>query len=146
MSVERVSLVRVPSPDSEADLVTIVDTLEAFGIPCFVDNPGGGSRLARGPVRRAPVVMVPQERLAAALELIRVHRRARAAHGEAARLPWSGRLRALLRLMARSWSAIAPRQSSSQREPVPVPAEKRATAATESCRSHSNRWSGGDSR
>jgi len=76
MSVERVRLVRVPAPESGAELVTIVDTLEAFGIPCFVDDSGGGSRLMRGPVRKPPVVMVPQERLAAALELIRVHRRA----------------------------------------------------------------------
>src|SRR6516225_114844 len=135
MSLERASLVRVSSPESQAELTTIVDTLEAFGIPCFVENSGGGCRPVRGPVRKPPIVMVPQERLTAALELIRVHRRARAAHGEAARLTWSSRLDALLRLMARSWSAIAPRQSSSQREPVPVPAETRATAATESCRS-----------
>jgi hypothetical protein len=101
MSLERVSLVRVSSPDTQAELATIVDTLEAFGIPCFVDNSGGGSRSMRGPVHKPPIVMVPQERLTAALELIRVHRRAHAAHGDAARLPWLGSLRALLRLMAR---------------------------------------------
>jgi hypothetical protein len=146
MSVERVSLVRVPTPESEAELVTIVDTLEAFGIPCFVDNSGGGSRLRRGPVRKPPVVMVPQERLTAALELIRVHRRARATHGDAARRSWSGYLRALLRLVVRCYSTIAPRHSSPpQRDPLPVPAEKLATV-TETCRSGSNRWFGDGSR
>ena len=147
MSLERASLVRVSSPESQAELITIVDTLEAFGIPCFVENSGGGSRRVRGPVRKPAIVMVPQERLATALELIRVHRRAPATHGDAARLPWSGRLRALLRLMARSWSAIALRQSSRpQREPVPVHPARLATATTETDRSRSNRSFGGDSR
>jgi hypothetical protein len=145
MSVERVSLVKVPTPESEAELVTIVDTLEAFGIPCFVDNSSGSSRRMRGPVRKPPVVMVPQERLTAALELIRVHRRARAPYSNAARAPWSGSLRALLRLMARRWYSITARPSRVQRDPLPVPAEKLATV-TETCRSGSNRWFGDDSR
>jgi hypothetical protein len=145
MNGERVSLVRVPAPESEAELGTIVDTLEAFGIPCFVDN-SGGSRLMRGPVRKPPVVMVPQERLAAALELIRVHRRARAADRDAARGTWPGILRALLSLVVRSWSTIAPRHSSPpQRDPLPVPPQKLATI-TEPCRLRSNRWFGVGSR
>ena len=143
MSVERVSLVRVPSPESEAELATIVDTLEAFGIPCFVDN-SGGPRRVRGPVRKPPIVLVPQERLTAALELIRVHRWSRPAFGDTARFPWSGSLDALLRLMPRLWSAIA-RQSPPQRDPVPVHPGKPVTT-TQTYRSRSNRWFGDDSR
>ena len=146
MSLERASLVRVSSPESQAELITIVDTLEAFGIPCFVDDSGGGSRLMRGPVRKPPVVMVPQERLAAALELIRVHRRAPAADRDAAQRTWPGSLRALLRLVVKSWSTIAPRHSSPpQRDPLPVPPERLATV-TETYRSRSNRWFGDGSR
>ena len=146
MSLERASLVRVSSPESQAELITIVDTLEAFGIPCFVENSGGGCRPVRGPVRKPPIVMVPLERLATALELIRVHRRAPAADRDAAQRTWPGSLRALLRLVVKSWSTIAPRHSSPpQRDPLPVPPERLATV-TETYRSRSNRWFGDGSR
>jgi hypothetical protein len=68
-----VALVHVFSPDSEPDLVAVVAMLEAHEIPCFVHSAGFGS-LYPGPQidgynRRA--VMVPEENVAAALELVR---------------------------------------------------------------------------
>ena len=60
-------LVRVPSPDSEAELVAILEMLEAFEIPCFVHNAGcRGVAGVRGRPSQPHSVMVPAERMAEA--------------------------------------------------------------------------------
>jgi hypothetical protein len=61
------------SPESEPQLLAVVAMLDAHGIPSFVHNAGFGA-LYPGPTIdpvNMRAVMVPQEKLAAALELIR---------------------------------------------------------------------------
>lgn len=67
------AFVSVFTPDSEPELVTVVAMLEAHDIPCFVHN-GALGALYPGPQidwfnRRA--IMVPEEKVRAAMELIR---------------------------------------------------------------------------
>jgi hypothetical protein len=121
MTVERVRLVRVSAPDTEAELVAIVETLEAFGVPCFVSNPSAGSPVGQGRARKLRNIMVSQERLSAALEIIGMLQRSPAAHADPACNPWSGRLRALVTLMWRPWSVLVARHSQ--------PTSSRATAS-----------------
>jgi hypothetical protein len=85
-----VSLVRVFSPDTEAELATIVELLEAREVPCFV----GSARLA---ARSSATILVPAERLAEALELIGQLLGSCAAYGGVARDRPSDRFRARLR-------------------------------------------------
>ncbi len=65
-------LVKVLSPDGEAELLAVVAMLEAHDIPCFVQNAGFGS-LYPGPqigAFNARAIMVPEEKATEALELI----------------------------------------------------------------------------
>jgi hypothetical protein len=69
----RMAFVSVFTPDSEPELVTVVAMLEAHDIPCFVHSGALGS-LYPGPQidwfnRRS--IMVPEEKVSTALELIR---------------------------------------------------------------------------
>jgi len=68
-----VSLVSLLTPDSEAELLTIVTMLEARGIPFFVHGSGFGS-LFPGAMQvesvNARAIMVPEERVDEALALI----------------------------------------------------------------------------
>lgn len=68
-----VAFVRVLSPDSEPELIAVVAMLEAYGVPCFVHNAGFGG-LYPGPRIHAfntRSIMVPEEKVPTALELIR---------------------------------------------------------------------------
>jgi Putative prokaryotic signal transducing protein len=67
-----VSLVAVLTPDSEAELVSVVAMLEARGIPCFVRGGGIGSLLPGVQVEsfNARAIMVPEEQATEALALI----------------------------------------------------------------------------
>ena len=67
------SLVRVLTPDSEAELLTVCSMLEAHGIPFFVRSAGLSSLFpATTPVEwvNARAIMVPEERADDALALI----------------------------------------------------------------------------
>jgi hypothetical protein len=67
------ALVRVFTPDSEPELVTVVAMLEAHDIPCFVHN-GALGGLYPGPQIEwfnMRSIMVAEEQVRAALELIR---------------------------------------------------------------------------
>ena len=67
------SLIRVFTPESEVEFLTVVAMLEARGVPFFVRNAGLGSlfpgALPVGSVD-ARAIMVPQERAEEALALI----------------------------------------------------------------------------
>jgi hypothetical protein len=68
-----VSFVKVFSPTSEPELVTVVALLEAHDIPCFVPSAGFGS-LYPGPLIHGynmRAIMVDEAHAAAARELIR---------------------------------------------------------------------------
>lgn len=71
--VPPMSLVKVLTPDSEAELLSVVAMLQARNVPCFVQNAGVGS-LFPGALQieslNARTVMVPEERAAEALALI----------------------------------------------------------------------------
>ena len=65
--------VRVFTPDSAPELMTVVAMLEAHDIPCFVQNEALGS-LFPGPQIHpysTRAIMVPEERVRDALELLR---------------------------------------------------------------------------
>lgn len=66
------SLVPVLTPDSEAELVTIVAMLEARGVTCFVRGAGIGSLLPGVQVEsfNSRTIMVPADRATEALALI----------------------------------------------------------------------------
>jgi len=94
-------LVRVDSPDTQAELTAIVEMLEAHEVPCFVSGArlGGVSGGVYGCVRRLGVVMVPGTRVAEAAALIAAHKSSRAARKDGARKPLSSRLGALVRFI-----------------------------------------------
>ena len=66
------SLVSVCSPQTQAELDTIVALLEACDVPCFVRDSACGSpcSAAQLPQRTSRTVMVPADRLTRAVELI----------------------------------------------------------------------------
>lgn len=100
-------LVRVLSPDTEAELIATVEMLEAFEIPCFVYNAGcyAASLGVRGRQSKPRIVMVPAERVAEAIERIGDYQDSRVALGDFARNPWLSKLRALVRLVCLGWFA-----------------------------------------
>jgi hypothetical protein len=65
--------VRVFSPETEPELLTVVAMLEAHDIPCFVQNAGFGGLYPGPPVSPYSMraIMVPEWKVPAALELIR---------------------------------------------------------------------------
>lgn len=68
-----VSLVKVFTPSTEGELLSVVAMLEARNVPCFVGNAGVGSLFPGAlPIEslNARAVMVPEERKAEALALI----------------------------------------------------------------------------
>jgi hypothetical protein len=115
-------LVRVLSPDTEAELNATVEMLEAFEIPCFVCNAGrdGPSLGARRQLSKPQSVMVPAERVAEAIELIGDHQDSRAPHGDLARNPWLIKLRALVRLVCLGWLARVLDERGFESRPDPV--------------------------
>jgi hypothetical protein len=101
-----VSLVAVLTPDSEAELISVVAMLEARKVPCFVRGGGIGSLLPGVQVEsfNARAIMVPEERAAEALALIADLRGSSAGHDDKPPPPRrSGRLRTLLELLLFGW-------------------------------------------
>lgn len=107
------SLVRVFSPDTDTELVTIVEMLEAREVPCFVYSSRTGSISSGTPgrVSKPRAILVPAARLAEAVELIRSLQGSGASHGDVARHPASSWLRALVRLRWRGYRVPALRKS-----------------------------------
>jgi hypothetical protein len=94
-------LVRVVSPDTEAELTAVVEMLEAREVPCFVGDARQGwvSSGVHGCVRKRQVVMVPATRVAEAAALIGDLMSSQAAREGGAREHGSSRLCALLRFI-----------------------------------------------
>ena len=98
-------LVRVVSPDTEAELAAIVEMLEAHQVPCFVCD----TRLGRVPsgvyerVRKPRIVMVPGARVAEAAALIGDLKSSRAAPDDVAHKHLPSRLYALVRSIWFGW-------------------------------------------
>jgi hypothetical protein len=98
-------LVRVVSPETEAELAAIVELLEAHEVPCFVCDtrlswvPSG----VQGGVRKPQVVMVPGCLVAEAAALIGSLKSSRAACNDVTRKLFPSRLRALVRLIWFGW-------------------------------------------
>jgi hypothetical protein len=104
-------LVRVTSPETEAELAAIVEMLEAHGIPCFVCDArlGWVSSGVRGCVRKPRAVMVPGTRVTEATDLIQVFQSSPAAHDDVACNHLWSQLRALVRLISFGWYQPAAR-------------------------------------
>jgi hypothetical protein len=101
--VELMALVEVYRPDTEPELIAVVAMLEAYGIPCLIDNAGFGS-LYPGPQidsYNARTVRVPKEKQALALQLIAEFRGAPATHAPSS--PTSSKLRAFLEMILFGW-------------------------------------------
>lgn len=67
------SLVRIFTPSTEGELLSVVAMLEARNVPCFVGNAGIGSLFPGAlPIEalNARAIMVPEDRKAEALALI----------------------------------------------------------------------------
>ena len=94
-------LVKVVSPDTEAELTAIVEMLEAHEVPCFVCDArlGWDSSGVHGRVRKPRVVMVPGTRVAEAAALIGKLMSSHAAREDGARKHLSSRLCALVRFI-----------------------------------------------
>jgi hypothetical protein len=104
-------LVRVVSPDTEAELALVAEMLEAHGIPCFVRDArlGWVSGGMHEYVRNPRIVMVPGTRVAEATGLIQHLKSSRAASEDVARKHLSSQLRALVRFIWFGWSRPVPR-------------------------------------
>jgi hypothetical protein len=98
-------LVRVVSPDTEAELAAIVEMLEAHEVPCFVCDArlGWVSSGVHGCVRKPRIVMVPGTRVAEAAALLADLKSSRAGRDDVARKHFSSRLCALVRFIWFGW-------------------------------------------
>jgi hypothetical protein len=98
-------LVRVVSPDTEAELAAIVEMLEAHEVPCFVCDPrlGWVPSGVPGGVHKPRIVMVPGTRVAEAAALIGDIKSSRAACDDVARKHLPSRLWALVRFIWFGW-------------------------------------------
>jgi hypothetical protein len=100
-----VSLVAVLTPESEAELVSVVAMLEARKVPCFVRSGGIGSLLPGVQVEslNARAIMVPEERASEALALIADLRGPSDGRENRPPPPRTSKLRALVELLLFGW-------------------------------------------
>jgi hypothetical protein len=98
-------LVRVVSPDTEAELAEIVAMLEAHEVPCFVcdSRMGWVPSGVHGGVRKPRIVMVQGTRVAEAAALIGDFKCSRAACDDVVRKHLPSRLYALVRFVWFGW-------------------------------------------
>jgi Putative prokaryotic signal transducing protein len=100
-----VALVSLLSPESDSEIVAIVAMLDAHEIPSFVRGGGFGGLFPGVQVNAFNTrdIMVPEEKLAAALELVRdFQSQPSAPEQDAAPKGW-GRLRNLFELLLFGW-------------------------------------------
>ena len=100
-----VALVRLLSPESDSEIVTIVAMLEAHEIPCFVRGAGFGGLFPGVQINAYNTrdIMVPEEKAAEALALLRDFQSQPSAPGEDVKPKRSGRLRNLFELLLFGW-------------------------------------------
>jgi Putative prokaryotic signal transducing protein len=100
-----VALVRLLSPESDCEIVAIVAMLDAHEIPSFVRGGGFGGLFPGVQINgfNTRDIMVPQEKLAAAFELVREFRAQPSAPERDAAPNRPGRLRNLFELLLFGW-------------------------------------------
>lgn len=115
------ALVRVLSPDTEPELVTAVALLEAHDIPCFVHGAGLGSLWpgAQVPGYNTRTIMVPEENVADALELLRDFQTPPTTQPVKPRYSTMSRLRALLEVILFGWFVPAGRAERTKETDTP---------------------------
>ena len=98
------ALVRVLSPQSEPEIAVVTSLLEAHDIPVFVHGRHLGSLLPGLQIGsyNTQSIMVPEERVADALELLSEFNRNDAGTTSAS-LPWRDRLRVVLEGILFGW-------------------------------------------
>ena len=98
------ALVSVFSPETEAELVTVVALLEAHDIACFVRNAGIGSLIPGPQVNgyNTRDVMVDEENVANALELLKDFQQ-ETPRAEPTSYPVKSKLRTLLETILFGW-------------------------------------------
>ena len=113
MTMERGGLVRVFSPDTDAELAAIIDMLEAHEVACFAFDARlrrASSGVQRRCAREPRAILVPWTQVAQAVELIRGLRASRATHFNLAWIHSSVQIGPLVRLMWLEWIAPALRR------------------------------------
>ncbi len=107
------SLVRVLTPESEAELATVGAMLEARKVPYFVHSAGLGSLLPGVQVEsfNARAIMVPEEHAAEALALIADLRGSPQNRDELPAPTRSSKLRTVLELLLFGWFVPGRRDS-----------------------------------
>jgi len=109
-----VALVRVLSPESQSEIVAVVAMLEAHDIPCLVHNAGFGG-LFPGPQINAyntRSIMVPEERAAEALELLKEYQSQPPDPADGLKPKASGKLRNILEFFLFGWFVPGARRRS----------------------------------
>jgi len=106
------ALVRLISPDSEPEIVAIVAMLEAHGIPSYVRGAGFGGLFPGVQINAYNTrdIMIAEEQVAEAVELLKDYRSRSVDPEENGRPRKSGRLRNLLELLLFGW--FVPRSSA----------------------------------
>ena len=105
------TLVRLVSPESDPEIVTIVAMLEAHGIPCYVRGGGFGGLFPGVQINAYNTrdIMIPEEKTAQALELLRDFQSQWFAPEGDVKPKRSGWLRNLLELLFFGWFMPGPR-------------------------------------
>jgi hypothetical protein len=100
-----VTLIRLISPESDPEILAIVAMLEAHEIPCFVRGGGMGGLFPGVQINAYNTrdIMVPEDKAAAALDLVREFQSRPPAQYEDMKPKPKGRLRNLLELLLFGW-------------------------------------------
>jgi hypothetical protein len=100
-----VALVRLLSPESDSEIATIVAMFDAHEIPCFVRGAGFGGLFPGVQINAYNTrdIMVPEEKAADALELLRDFQSRPSAPEDDVTPKRSGRLRNLFELLLFGW-------------------------------------------
>ena len=111
------ALVRVLSPESQSEIVAVVAMLEGHDIPCLVHNAGFGG-LFPGPQINAyntRAIMVPEEKAAEALELIKEYQSQPSERAESAKAKTWGKVRNIFEFFLFGWFIPGSRHRHEQR-------------------------------
>jgi hypothetical protein len=116
-----VSLVRLTSPESDPEIIAIVATLEAHQIPCYVRGGGMGGLFPGVQINgyNTRDIMIPEERAALAIELLRDFQSKPLTAGPEERPKKLGRLRNLLELLLFGWFIPGSRGPGAKQDGTP---------------------------
>ena len=101
----KMSYVRVFNPNTESELAVVVAMLEAHEIPCFTHGRNIGSIYPGIQINafNTQSVMVPEEHVQDALELIRQFREAAPERQDARTMSWLDKLRIIVEVLLLGW-------------------------------------------